>query len=125
MNSIFRDYTTSGAFVLTLSRSQLDALCHTVEREFVVSIRSMAANGLLRRGLIERTSKTCSMDGKEMRQFGFKPTMAGVIMYELLAEAGLVAGDFDEIERHIAKYQEMRHEAYATRAMRESIPSEE
>jgi hypothetical protein len=82
MNEAFRQYAFGRAFRLDLSERHTDALAAICRNETIASyglIGSMA--GLLRRGLIERY-----LDGANHTRY--RPTRAGLLVYQLLVEAG-------------------------------------
>lgn len=89
MNSAFREYATSSAFTLTLSKSQIEALGLVVERGSLRLTSGVGVNGLLRRGLVERTSTTKQKGDCVITEWWFGPTLTGKLVYQLLVEAGM------------------------------------
>ncbi len=53
INSVFRDYATSSAFVITLSKNQTHALACVVESKKGYALNGSVIASLTRRGLIE------------------------------------------------------------------------
>jgi len=83
-NPAFAEYVTSGAFTLTLSRHQISALAMCVGGDPLLF--DGTASALLRKGLVTQVAVP--------REFGeegveFRPTLAGLLALQLLAEAGL------------------------------------
>lgn len=94
MNNEFSSYVTSAVFNITMSKRQISALClvHADEsvkagqfktlREITADFRTL--NALRSRGLIE-----WRCDTKTSRTNGPHMTRAGILIIELLKEAGL------------------------------------
>jgi len=81
MNEAFRDYAFGRAFTLHLSEKQIAALAALCKGDDIASYNfGGACNGILRRGLVESY-----YDGHHMR---VRPTKAGLLVYQLMVEAG-------------------------------------
>lgn len=81
MNETFREYAFGRAFALHLSEKQIAALAALCKGDDIASYNfGGVANGLLRRGLVENWHDTHHMR--------VRPTKAGVLVYQLLVEAG-------------------------------------
>lgn len=101
LNAAFREYTTSSAFVITLSKNQVDALAHVVENgEGGCRLSGLVVSSLTRRGLIEISgSGETKIGGKVVGTYVlYRPTFAGKLMYRLLYEAGLISSNMHPIE---------------------------
>lgn len=86
---LFREYATSGAFTLALSRNQVHGLsmCKDGAPEWLTAL-----SALERKGLVQRIGP----EGREVRL-----TVPGVHALALSRLAGLVNGDADEIESEL------------------------
>lgn len=92
MNEAFREYAFGRAFNLHLTEKQIAALAALCKGDAIASYNfGGGANGILRRGLVESYH-----DGHHLR---VRPTKAGLLVYQLLVEAG----EYAELE---AKRQE-------------------
>ncbi|MGH7018568.1 MAG: hypothetical protein ACREEY_01730 [Brevundimonas sp.] len=113
-NFRFQEYTTSGAFNLSLSRTQVAALHRIATGGDHYGCTATAA--LERKGLIEALAapEDYSPDRRE-----FRATAAGLLCATLLAEAGLTQGPRDAMAQEIAALQaeveDRRAEAHTAR----------
>ncbi len=89
MNSTFQEYATGQAFVLTLTKNQIDSLRLVVEHG-TANLNDVSGRGLLRRGLIEPVSIEKKWGDKSLVSWTHRPTLAGRFLYQLLSEAGFV-----------------------------------
>lgn len=87
MNSAFREYVFGRTFNLSLTKQHVDtlaALCQSDDptRRAIAALgfSGTGIHGLNRRGLVEQY-----LDGTEWR---WRPTRAGVLVYDLMVEAG-------------------------------------
>lgn len=122
MNNALREYATSNAFVLTLSKNQMDGLALAVEKNGV-QLSGTVANSLTRRGLIEYKSKTKIVGDRTLTSWSFQPTFAGKIVYQLLVEAGMYAeqdAGAEVLDKILSVDTDARHEHYAAGVMRDS-----
>lgn len=120
-NFRFQEYVTSGAFTLSLARSQVVALHGIVAGSGHYACAATAA--LERKGLIAALAapEDYSPDRQE-----FRPTAAGLLVASLLTEAGLTQDQRDATAEEIARLQQevedRRAEAHTARtAARSSL----
>ncbi len=89
MNEKFSNYVHEKSFVFTLTRNQSSELIALIERNGSSNGRGTPArNGLARRGLIESHSRAVKIGDLNTRQWYDAPTKAGLLIYQLLVEAG-------------------------------------
>jgi hypothetical protein len=82
MNDTFRTYAFGRAFRLDLSERHVDALAALCRNDAIASYGlGGSMNGLLRRGLVEHY-----LDASHHSRY--RPTKAGLLVYDLLVEAG-------------------------------------
>lgn len=90
-NSNFKNYVTGGAFQLSLSRRQIDALqfAKRIEKLWVTDgfVGCHSENVLLRKGLLELCPEA---EQDETNYQYYKLSKAGELVYQLLDEAGLI-----------------------------------
>ncbi len=107
MNSTFREYVFGRTFNLSLSKNHVDtlaALCQSDDptRRTIASLgfSGSGIHGLSRRGLVEQYS-----DGADWR---WRPTRAGVLVYDLMVEAGEFAA-MEEQRRAVLDTEHKQH----------------
>ena len=82
MNSTFREYVFGRSFNLSLSERHVDALAALCRNEALADYGlGGSMNGLLRRGLVQ-----AYVDAANRARF--RPTRAGLLVYDLMVEAG-------------------------------------
>jgi hypothetical protein len=91
-NSRFSEYTTSGAFSLTLTRNQVSSLGLVEGGSPDYTANYMAA--LERKGLCERLAAPTDYAPDRIE---FRPTLAGLLTAALCREAGLTNGPPDPV----------------------------
>lgn len=113
-NFRFQEYTTSGAFNLSLSRTQVAALHRVATGRDHYACTATAA--LERKGLIEAFA--APEDYSPERQ-EYRATAAGLLCASLLIEAGLTQGPRDAMAQEVAALQteveDRRTEAHTAR----------
>lgn len=83
MNDTFRQYVFGRSFRLDLSERLVDALAAVCRGDLVASLGlGVSFGGLLRRGLVEHYFPEGSVHAH------FRPTKAGLLVFDLIVEAG-------------------------------------
>lgn len=119
MNQKFQNYVSEKSFVLTLTRSQSNELISLIEHGAKSrGAGSVARNGLHRRGLIETRAKSEKMGDSDMISWYDAPTTAGLLVYQLLVEAG-EREVLNDRERELAALEKERWRLEAERFERE------
>jgi hypothetical protein len=108
INNRFAEWTTSGAFALSLTRNQVQGLAMLEGGSEDWTAGFMGA--LERKGLAERLPHPTSSDPD---RFELRPTLAGLLNIALLKQAGLVKGSTDAVQDEFAQ---LRAETVALRA---------
>lgn len=119
VNARFADYTTSGAFSLSLTRNQVSALTMLEGGDRGYLGTALAA--LERRGLAEVVSDP---EAGDLDRVEFRATRAGLLVAALVQEAGLTNGNPDpqavELSLLRAEVVERRREAAEARQVARS-----
>ena len=104
--SSFRDYTTSGAFALSLTRAQVSCLAMVGggdgDRGLGLSHNPLAA--LMRKGLIVTLPNQADCDALTTHEMRLSP--AGVLALSMVEMAGLTNGDGEAARREIEGLQD-------------------
>lgn len=120
MNARFADYTTSGAFSLSLTRNQVSALAMLEGGDSGYMGTALAA--LERRGLAEPVANPGDL--READRVEMRATRAGLLVAALVREAGLTNGPPDpqavELEALRAEVITRRQEAAEARCVARS-----
>jgi hypothetical protein len=104
MNEAFRQYAFGRAFRLDLSERHTDALAAICRNEAIASYGLGGSTaGLIRRGLIEHY-----LDGASHARV--RPTRAGLLVYQLLVEAGEHA-ELDAKRRAVLEHEHEQQQA--------------
>lgn len=103
MNERFREYAFGRAFTLHLSERHLELLAGLCRGDAIASygMDGVASSGLYRRGLVE-----FEVDDAGHRRV--RPTRAGMLVYDLLVEAGEHAS-LDEKRRQTLEMEHQLH----------------
>ena len=96
-NARFSEYTTSGAFALTLTRNQVSSLGLIEGGAPHYTSSYMVA--LERKGLCERVAAPTEDDPERIE---FRPTLAGLLTASLCREAGLTNGPPNPVAEELA-----------------------
>lgn len=100
MNSAFREYVFGRSFTLQLSDRHVQALVGICRGDAVAVLGlSGAEGGLLRRGLI--------VMHHDKGHRAYRPTTAGLLVYQLLVEAGEHAALEEKIKAHWERENEL------------------
>ena len=100
MNSTFREYVFGRSFTLQLSDRHVQALVGICRNEAVAVLGlSGAEGGLLRRGLI--------VMHHDNGHRAYRPTTAGLLVYQLLVEAGEQRALEEKIQAHWERAAEL------------------
>jgi hypothetical protein len=92
MNEAFRAYAFGRSFNVTLSERHVSLLTRLCQGDAIAAMGlDNSVHGLLRRGLVDFVH-----DAQQQRRF--RPTRVGVLLFDLLVEAGETAA-LDELRR--------------------------
>lgn len=101
MNEAFRRYAFGRAFRIDLSERHVDALAALCRTDVIASYGlGGSMHGLIRRGLVEQY-----VDAHQHTRY--RPTRAGVLVYDLLVEAGEHAA-LEDKRRAVLEHEHQR-----------------